>query len=437
MVVDDRAECPKVSQIELRFSGPVDHDTLLTSLAEAVGRHPMLQARLERTPHGDLRWVLPSEPQARVSMTVARPGLDASEVPDLGAPLDLFQTAGVRFGLVDTGQTLRLLIAVHHACTDGTGLFQFVEDLLVLYQRKSTSGAPAVALRERRPDRLRNRGQVSRVGGPDRPWWTDIGLGARSAYRVLKDTPDPLHPRRPPDDTPLVPTGRSPEDATDLLKPLRRAAARQGATLNDLLIRDLLLTVRTWNDQTAGHASDRRYRVLLPCDLRSPEHELMPAANAMSFAFVTRSLDELGDHDALLRGISGETRFIRTENASSYFLRALAVARRWEAGMRRLAATPWCLATVVLSNLGDPTLGFVEGWSRVDGKIAIGDVVLEWIRVRSPLRPRTRFGLVVNTYANQLSLGPSADPSQLTSDDIIRFLMLFRARLETSAGTAD
>jgi hypothetical protein len=438
MVVDDRPGYSKVAALELDFSGPLDVDTLRSALTHAVSRHPMLHARLERLPRGRLQWVLPPEAASCVPLvTVAAQDDPAVGDSPLSESIDLFTEGGVRFGIVVADRAVTVRIEVHHACTDGMGLAELVEDILVLYEVKTTKGTPTVALRDLRQDRLRLRGRLASPGSGQASS-IDTTLGLRLAYRFVAEAPDPLRPGTP--DVELSPKEtewRADEEASDLLGPLRRAAARQHATLNDLLIRDLLLTVQSWNRPAAASDHAERYRVMVPSDLRTADHAAMSAANGMSFAFLTRRTGDLTDRDELLMSISGETRFIRAESPSWYFLRAVQLASHWPRVMRRVAAARWCLATVLLSNLGDPSRAFHAGFRRVKGKIAVGDVVLEWIRARPPLRPLTRLGLVVNTYANQLSLGTTVDRTVLGARDVSRFLTMYRAHLHTSANRGD
>src|SRR5262249_9224476 len=77
---------------------------------------------------------------------------------------------------------------------------------------------------------------------------------------------------------------------------LRNAAGEKGATLNDLLLRDLFLALDDWN-QTQGFRRARPLRIMMPTDLRESEDCEMPAANLTSYAFLNRNARKWGSPD--------------------------------------------------------------------------------------------------------------------------------------------
>ncbi len=127
-------------------------------------------------------------------------------------------------------------------------------------------------------------------------------IGTRESLQFLLQSPQPLAParqplagaRQPPAGEPLVSdvghlSQTCPEDVAVAL---RRAAADAGATLNDLLLRDLFLTVRSWQAAAGAEPGRKRLRILMPQNLRTRDDRGLPAANVMSFAFLTRRADQ-------------------------------------------------------------------------------------------------------------------------------------------------
>ena len=57
---------------------------------------------------------------------------------------------------------------------------------------------------------------------------------------------------------------------------------------NDLLIRDLLLTLYAWNLRHNVRARKQMIRLMVPVSLRPPEEVTMPAANVVSMVAITR-----------------------------------------------------------------------------------------------------------------------------------------------------
>jgi hypothetical protein len=439
MVLEDRKDYPMLARLDLEFSGQVDWQAMSHAITSAVVRHPLLYALLEKTRFGNFRWVMPSQPG--ISITILKKhstdSLDAVQ-GQWRSPIDLQAHPGVRFLLIESEAGLKLSICVHHACTDGIGLLQLVEDILAIYQQQTSKQEDQPELRPLDFKLLEKRGKfpIESIGWSKRI--KDFLFAFQLAHRFGRDKPDPIATTDRDDklerisetDQAVDETGEG--NFTELLIPLRKASARAGVTLNDLLILGLFLTIQQWNARSETGKSDSRYRILMPCNLRGPAHLAMPAANRMSYSFLSRSLADLKDEDALLAGIRGETEYIRTENASMYFIRSLQVAERIPGGMSSVANANQCQSTALLSNLGDPTLLFVIPFNRIAGKIAVGNLVLERLRPRSPLRPLTHLGIVVSTYANQLLIGTAFD-QQLSQSQVAAFLDMYRNRLRQIA----
>ncbi len=116
------------------------------------------------------------------------------------------------------------------------------------------------------------------------------------------------------------------------------AASSLGGTLNDLLLRDQFLVLRQWNARHGG-AGSPWLRINVPATLRTREDALMPAANALGFAFLTRRGRACDDANALFDSIRRETETIRKYRLGLYFVGGLAMACRVP------GAIPWALAT--------------------------------------------------------------------------------------------
>ncbi len=178
------------------------------------------------------------------------------------------------------------------------------------------------------------------------------------------------------------------------------------ATLNDLLLRDLFLTMRTWNQQHNG--SQGIFRVNVPVNLRDRTDRCMPAANRLSFAFVTKDLRNFDDRRKLLTSICDDTVRIKQWKLGLYYYGGLAVACHVP------NAVPWALnrrysfATVVLSNLGR-----VYARSALSGRgrrLACGNLVLERVTGAPPLRPLTRAAIAVVEYGDEANINLRCDP---------------------------
>ena len=91
-----------------------------------------------------------------------------------------------------------------------------------------------------------------------------------------------------------------------------------------------------------------------------------------------------------------------------------------------------CLATVVLSNIGKVDTGFTARFSRADGRIVAGNLVLEEISGVPPLRAQTHAVMLVSTYAGIITFSVRCDPQYFTVAEAGEFLSLFMAHLDGS-----
>jgi hypothetical protein len=349
-----------------------------------------------------------------------------------GEYLDLRSQPGFRAWARVGAADSRVVLQIHHACCDGIAVLGVLGDLLVLY-------AAAVG-RERAPklpelpvERLRDRA-VFDAGTTKRSlasglrdvamtvwvWWRivfgrcralaagegQIETGPAQEYKFL-----PFEVRV---------LGR---DASQRLKD---TAVAHGVTLNDLLLRDMLLVARDWN-RAHGQARGGPLRINVPVFVRGRLGRDIPASNGIGFAFVTADPDRFRDPDALLRDVYRQTQRIKQWKLALYFLGGLAAAARFPRLVRWVLGRKKPLATVVLSYLG-PALAQLA-LPRRDGKLVSGNVVVERMAGVPPVRPLTRASMVVLEYAGELTLAVRTDVHHFGPQDTRALVDAFAARL--------
>jgi hypothetical protein len=183
---------------------------------------------------------------------------------------------------------------------------------------------------------------------------------------------------------------------------LRRHARRFEATLNDVAMALLFATLADWNENHGLTRESQRIQILMPTDLRSVKDSRMPAANRMSFSFIPRTIRQCRQWDTLLRGLRSETQYIKQVQLGRDFLGGLALVNSTPGLLRFLVNLPRCMATALLSNLGDPTKRFRRYFPSQDGYLVIGNLVLEKIYATPPIRARTHAGFGLSVCSNQL-----------------------------------
>lgn len=427
---DDRPEYPTMYPVVLDFAGVLQQEPLQRAVRAALVRNPMLNALVEDRPDGRPVWIANPEPAPPIDW--APEGTPVSH--PAGERIDLRTSPGLRLWVRYTDETSRLIFEIHHACCDGLGVFRFLEDLLMIYSQEVTGADPPVVLRPIEVERLRQRGDFPPVEGGWRDVIRDWYVGARVWARILLRKPAPLSvPKTLPGEkaAPIPFLGFE----TQILDPalvrrLRALAGSLGATINDLVIRDMFQTLGAWN-RRHGQRGNPWIRINMPSSLRERDDQFMPAANLLSFTFLTRRVRQGTDDARLLATIQEETEAIKNWRLGWYFLGGLAMA----CGVRGMVS--WFLgrnrsfATVVVSNVGRVLTR--TPLPRKGRQLICGNVLLTRVTGVPPIRPLTRASLVIVTYAEETALCLRCDPRLFTVEQSRALLAEYVARLEATA----
>ena len=185
MLEDDRPNWPMNILLRLQFSGTFARPAFEAAVQASLRRHPLLAAKVEPAGRKRLAWSPASGAPSCVHWTSA---CDGDSRPAF-TPIDLGQEPGLRLRIMEAEETTELWCQCHHACCDGLGLLQFVQDLLVAY------AAPDDELPELAPpgvahERLR-RARVVYAGTTCSPASPVTLLGVRQFFA---HTPSPLVP---------------------------------------------------------------------------------------------------------------------------------------------------------------------------------------------------------------------------------------------------
>ncbi|MBX7168167.1 MAG: hypothetical protein K1X74_17660 [Pirellulales bacterium] len=408
MLDDDTQAYPMVFFLRSRLRGRLVREHFEQALRQAIDRHPLLRAVLQD--HGGQTTWLPLENET--------PDLHWCESDTTGfgprsaQRLDLRRQPGLRVWVQCLDQETTVLWEFHHACTDGTGGMQLIEDTLVAYAAACDAPGTAPAWRTlddpsleyRRTFGLDRIGRIARLP-------LDL-LGAFGVAQFFANRPRALAADRPAhapaDDACGGPSTQSHTFTAVEVRRLQAACAERGATINDVLIRDLMTTLDAWQAEKTPHEANPCLRISVPVNLRQDRAAAMPAANVVSMVFVDRRPRRYRPA-ALLASIRRDTWFIKRLRLGLVFMLILQFFARITRGMGWLLGGSRCLSTAVLSNLG---VQFDRLPLRYQGRRAVtGNVVLEQIELLPPLRRLTRAALGVVTYAGELTLSLHYDAS--------------------------
>lgn len=425
MFLDARPDYPMWADIEVQFQGRIDRAAFEAGLAFALPRNPLLTSLVAPAGKHAWQWV-PSDQQPAIDWAPLGTPLG----PTFGEYVDLTKTIGLKLWVRESDQRSTVLIDFHHACSDGIGLYGFIEDLMVGYNAAIAGSAP-VTPRPLEPAKLLQRGLLQVPVRSPLQQVHDLIVSVREGLRFYWEAPLTLPAQEQPAEGSRVPfiTRTLPPEVSE---GLRFAAARAGAMRNDLLIRDLMLTLRQWPAPDRGPSRWRNLRICMPQNLRDRYGARIPACNAISFAFITRRTARCAAPEELLASIAAETALVRRWKLSLYFLGGLATLQS-RGLLSWLLRRRVCFSTVVLSNLGDPTRYFQADFPRTAEGLSIGNLVFRGIIGSPPVRPLTRATIGVAAHGETLAVTLRCDPRCYSPLDAERLLDDYVSQLRATA----
>jgi len=349
-----------------------------------------------------LRWFSVDDPQPVICW----------ESGPLGGPLppaahqDLRREIGVRFHIRTNGGASELTVQFHHACCDGMGGGQFIEDLLLSYAQACGDPPAQYKLAPLDSRKLQQRWRF----GLTIPALLRMAprqlMGALGGWRLITRSPEPLIPERrapnrdrPSQGYPATLHHLFDEETTALA---RRTSQRLGATLNDLLARDLFLALARWRSRQNLDGDGHWLRMAIPVNLRTPEDGLLPAANVIGNAFLDRRGPDFVDADRLLQGIHEEMGRVKRGRLGLAYIVLANVFRLLPGGLKRKLRADQCVMSCMLTNLG---ASFIR-LPRLDdrGRGTAGNVALDDLDFVAPIRPYSCVTLGIATCARKLGI---------------------------------
>ena len=410
MFWDETPAFPMASWQKLHFSGRLDLDLLRESLAAAVLRHPLMTARVALVrgkPYWDLRNTEPEIvcfDRADEEKTLPMPEIQKT------SGLKVYYRAYEEEGREQTD----LGFAVHHSVADGIGILSFMEDLFLNYASRKGVPISPDAFQPISPESMRER------QAPQQTWRRYFKLlpnGVKPTIDMLLHDAKPYLPIKKIDyDTP------NPRpvlyDSLTLSSEQTRvyiaAAKRRGWSLNDIVLCDFF---RSCGDFERKYVPDKNrwIRVAVPINMRLPETPPLFATNVVSMVFMDRRPSQITDGEEFGDGIHRETQWIKKTDQGYTLLVNLRSKRNTFGGIKIVLHGRRCWSTTVLSNLGiifqKTPLPRTE-----DGRLIVGNAILESFYGVPPIRAKTFTGWGVWTYAGRLGMAMRYDERYLSDE---------------------
>jgi|GEM_PF-3153642 hypothetical protein len=424
MLDDDHANYPRIFVISMQFIGQMQQDAYEKAIREVIRRNPLLSAIVQKV-RSKWHWFSADFPDDQITW-----GLP--DRVDEYASFNLRKQPGFRVSGHTDGKISEVRLVFHHSVSDALGARRVILDWITLYACLVTPDAKISPLDRLNYDRLRRRGEFQRnelkkneVVVPKEPltFWQRC----RIIYDFFSQQPTRL---RPVPGRKLPKTGEPTRVVThrfdrDEVKRFRDRIRGVRINLNDVAIALLLNTIARWNRAHGETGADRLYRILVPVDLREQGDELMPAANRLSFVFITRPTSLCLDFPQLLTTIRAEMDYIDEHGSKYNLLNALPIVQTVPGLIPIGAKIPLCLATAVLANVGDTVRRLRFRFPEEDGRPLIGN--LQYVRAggASPLRPKTGLAITLTISLGELAIQSQFDPQVFSQQDAEDFLKLF------------
>lgn len=418
-LADDSPRYPNVIGCDLVVSGVLDRDVATRALRKAADSHRMMAARLQ--PRGIRRpfWKLANE-QAEQLVWQAWPE-DTDGQPDqpfMLPRIDPQQQITAQYFIQQQGQQTRFGFRSHHAAVDGVGGLQFVQDFLIHYHQLANQ------VEQPRPRRVdsdllpkRNHLKLFSREFAGKLWIQPVAvLGALKFLlrRVTRMVPNAGHrPVSGPAPTRLI-SATIPQSRVARLK---QTATAHGATVNDLLLAAVFLSIHQTRKRRNWAVADEWLRLVIPFNIRDVADRRLPAANRATIVQLDRRDRDFADPAGLIWGINHELGNIRGWNLEKTFLLVLKWMSLVPGWISRVAGRPVCRATTVLTNLGAP-LERLKLKLPVDeeGRLRAGDLTVEDLQLAVPLRWQTPLVFAACRYRDRQSLNLHFDCEAVPPD---------------------
>ena len=439
LLVDDRPGYRMTFLVEQTFDGEINRPAFDVGITEASLRHPLLSAVVQKRRLLSWRWLSAGNARPNVNWGSLNEPVVFPEEPGI----DLTQEIGVRFFVrVGNGQS-RLVTQFHHACCDGMGAIQYLSDLFAGYTRvlfpdakKHPYYQPALA------SHLLRRADLQVHRDRTMPW---IRLFFRTLVYAWKYG---IHPAKPlaraiPSSglaTPLVYPGTLTRTLSDSAqRALRQVARRCDVTVNELLVRELLLAIRDWNQRHSSVKESDQISIMVPTNLRNLDHDHMPSANVMGLVAFQRSVSEMNQPEKLLESIKEESQFYKRWRYGAAALDGMKVLRWFPGALRLILNRKQAVSSAILSCIGDPSLAIAANFPvNEDGNPVFGNLVFSDLNTAPPIRPLTHASFTTWHFSNKLRLGARFDSTVFTQETAQELLDLYADRvIELAASAVD
>ena len=404
MLSQDSSAYPCVIYAKVHFKGKVNPQAMEQAVTDMLQIHPLLQARLAGG-SGLTRWNLEDMPQCAVTWTEAPPDEHWAE----DRFVNLRKESGLRVHIHNYVNSENqphccMFIGVHHACTDGLGLLNAIEDLCAIYHARLNN--EAAKLRNRVVGLLEERNRFGLNARKILRLLPKHAVGLLGVRQFLMRKPVPLLPQpsasllHAPKRSILAIRHTFGRDSTSTIQAI---ATGWGVTLNELLACSIFEGIAEFRAQRQAQRPEDWLRMMIPVNMRNHADDFKQSAcNIVSSVFLDRTPQQIANSVELLKSIHDEMELIKRNRLALIFSYSLWFRSKLNRGRPTPIPAERCQTTLVFTNLGKP---FRKSPAlNAEHKLTAGDLTLETVELLAPLAPLVAAAFSVIYYSKCLHL---------------------------------
>ena len=426
MLSDDRRQYPMCFAFHMEMHGQLRRNEFFAAIEQAALRHPLLCAKLVEE-SGRLFWMAVDFPDSVIEWQ------QVDEYPAEFRPMqfiDLTLEIGLRVWVKVKDDSARIMLQVHHACCDGLGAMQFVEDVMIAYHNKVVDAAAQLTLRPLESAVLAERGKICQTQSLlEKP--KKLAIGIARGIHFFRHQPIQLRGKLR-DNNQENAAAVGPRFHARLFEknilPKIQQHCEDRQTINDHLLAHTFAALFEWHNAHSRPHDPKFIRVGIPVNLRSERHKRIPAANVVTVSFLDRESVEVRDPAKSVMSIHKQMMGIK-QRKSGTFVRFMQFMGRKQ--LRGLVSSNRVYFSAMHSNVG-------EVWqdSRLprdsQRRICFGDLVLNEVAVQAPVRKTMPVFFGAYSYAGRLHSIFSYDCAAFDADEAAEFHKAFTQRIGNS-----
>lgn len=408
------AQSPMVIQVVLRLTGKCQPELYVQTLKRAIVRHPLFSCRIQQI---NRQWCWVADIPEPISICRRLGSVFELECGTSSKFIDLTTSAGLQISITVLDDGVKVYFDLHHAVSDGNGMWQLITDWFHLYHCEVT-GAPA-KLPVMDPDRLLHRHlfpkpkSIPPIGLKQAMiniWATIRGRTARWAASVQQD-----RIQQDEASSHCVEMILSDEQGDQL----RERMAAWGVKLNELVMACLM---STFAQLAPAGSLKHQITVLNPIDLRMPSDRSLPASNRFGVAFMRRARGECVSPAAILRGLHGEMTWVRSNYIGVEFVKGLATAAKIPGGISFFRRLGLFIPSMQWTCLGDVSRGGKRLVPWIDGLPISGVLRLATATGFAPCAENVPASISTCEAGKTITLTVRSSPRFLSMDETRVFL---------------